>query len=679
MPLSQEVPFAGYTVLHRLGGGDRGEVYLARHPRLPRLEALKVLRADLSGDVGFEQRFNREADRASGLWHPHIVAVHDRGKFDGQLWIAMDYVNGPDLGALLADRAGAGLSVAELLAAVSGAAEALDHAHHRGLLHRDVKPTNIMISRPDDGSAPRVLLSDFGIARPAADDTDLTQTTDLQSATTTQMGVSVDYSAPEQLRGAPIDGRADQYALAATAYHLLTGSRPFPHPHPVAVINAHLTAPPPRPGALRPQWAATDAVFARALAKDPAQRFPRCADFAAALAGALSPPTNASPADPTMAASPPPPYLVTPHPGAPGPAEPSRAAPWHHHFTPPPPGSAGKPRRRKRVVIAVVSAVIAVTVLAVGGIFAAHTFSGPDAAQRAAQDREAARLSGQHYLEALATGDARSVLSLSAQQPTTPQLLTDKALSTQLSATPITAIAVTTDSAQDPNAAPDTQRLTLSAKFGPTPSQTVITAHHQGGGWKLDTTTVAVTINSPPDADAAMKALTVSGVAVDGANRISVFPGTPQVASSNRYIDITAATTPLLLEALTNTTSPPSITPVIVLNDAGRQASLDALDRRLHFCFAGVAAPEGCCPPGGCALTTTGVDIDSQKLITLESTQDVNYQLDPKMMKVHLTGTLNYHGEGTLHGQTVPLRSSFKVDSTIDLTTQPPVYVPRPR
>lgn len=167
MPLNENDEFAGYTVLRRLGAGAMGEVYLARHPRLPRLEALKVLRADLSGDVGFEQRFNREADQGSGLWHPHVVGVHDRGKFDGRLWIAMDYVNGPDLGAVLAERGATGLSTAEVMAAVSAAAEALDYAHHRGLLHRDVKPQNIMISRPEDGSAPRVLLNDFGIARPA--------------------------------------------------------------------------------------------------------------------------------------------------------------------------------------------------------------------------------------------------------------------------------------------------------------------------------------------------------------------------------------------------------------------------------------------------------------------------------------------------------------------------------
>ncbi|MBZ4612456.1 serine/threonine-protein kinase [Mycobacterium avium] len=682
MPLSENDQFAGYTVLRRLGGGAMGEVYLARHPRLPRLEALKVLRTELSGDPGFEQRFNREADRASALWHPHIVGVHDRGKFDGQLWIAMDYVDGPDLGTVLTQRGGTGLSTGEVVAAVTAAAEALDHAHQRGLLHRDVKPQNIMISRPEDGSAPRILLSDFGIARPAADDADLTQITPSHTDTTAKMGGAYDYTAPEQLRGEDLDGRADQYALAATAYHLLTGTTPFPHGNPVAIIKAHLTASPPRPSATRPELAATDPVFARALAKDPALRFDRCSDFAAALGSALQLPAAPSPppADPTMAAP-----AASPHPTAwapltappsspPGPHPPAPPA----HFPPgPPPWQASKPPRTRKRAIILAAAVAAVAVLAAGGIFAAHQFSGPDANQRAAQDREAARLSGQHYLEALASGDAHTVLALSAQPPATPQLLTDKALSAQLSATPITDIVVTNTAGQDPQASPDNQQLTLSAKFGPTPSQTAITAHRQDGQWKLETTTVSVTITAPPDADAAMKTLTVSGVEVNGRNPISVFPGTPQVGSSNRYIDITAPPTPLLLEALGQRISSPTITPSIALNDAGRKASLDALDHRLHYCFAGAAPPEGCCPPGGCKRSQSAADPDTENLIALDSSQDMNYQLDPERMRVHLTGTLNYRAEAKSRGQTIPVTSSFTVDSNIDLTTEPPVYIPR--
>ena len=115
MPLSEGAAFAGYTVVRLLGTGEMAEVYLVRHPRLPRLEALKVLRADLSGDRNFQQRFISEADRASGLWHPHIVGVHDRGEFNGQLWIAMDYVDGPNLREVLS-RHPSGLTPAEVLA-----------------------------------------------------------------------------------------------------------------------------------------------------------------------------------------------------------------------------------------------------------------------------------------------------------------------------------------------------------------------------------------------------------------------------------------------------------------------------------------------------------------------------------------------------------------------------------
>jgi serine/threonine protein kinase len=666
MPLSEGAQFAGYTIVRLLGSGEMGEVYLARHPRLPRFEALKILRADLSADPDFKRRFNQEADQASGLWHPHIVGVHDRGEYDGRLWIAMDYVNGPNLAAVLAERRQGGLATKEVVEVVSAVASALDHAHHLGLLHRDVKPENIMISRPNDGSTPRILLSDFGIARPTADDADATQA--VTDTTTTKItSHSLNYSAPEQLRGAPIDGRTDQYALAATAYQLLTGERPFSHASPIAVINAQLTAAPPRPGATRPELSGTDVAFARALAKDPVQRFGRCGEFAAALGAALQH---------KPAAAPPPP----PQPGAPPQAHRGPVAPPSGYPGSPPPQwqSAPPKRRRKSVVIGLVSALIAVAVLAAAGVFAVHKFSGPDPAQLAAQDRDAARLAGQHYLEALATGDARTVLSLSAKQPATPQLLTDKTLNAQLSATPLTNISVTNDASQNPDAPSDTQHLTLSARFGPTPSQTAISAQKKDGQWKLDTTTIAVTITPPPNADAAIKALTVSGASVNGATTISVFPGTPQVSSANRYIDISADTTPLLLEALTNTAHPPTITPVIALNDVGRQASLDALDRRLLYCFAGVQPPEGCCPPGGCPITqNTGVDPDSQKLVKLQSTQNMNYQLDPKTLRVHITGTLNYTAEGRMNSQTVPLRSTYTVDSQINLAAEPPVYVPR--
>jgi serine/threonine-protein kinase len=274
MPLAQGTSFAGYTILGLLGSGGMGEVYLAQHPRLPRRDALKVLPKTATADDQFRERFQREAEVAAALYHPHIVAVHDRGEFDGQLWIAMDYVDGTNAAKLVRDKFPAGMPVGEALAIVTAIAGALDYAHQRGLLHRDVKPANILITNPEDGEQ-RILLADFGIARYLGDPSGLT-------ATNLTLG-TVAYAAPEQLMGSAVDGRADQYALAATAFHLLTGAPPFRDANPVAVIGQHLTATPPKLSDRRPELARLDDVVATALAKDPNDRFGRCRDFADAL------------------------------------------------------------------------------------------------------------------------------------------------------------------------------------------------------------------------------------------------------------------------------------------------------------------------------------------------------------------------------------------------------------
>jgi serine/threonine protein kinase, bacterial len=265
---------AGYTILRVLGSGGMAEVYLAQHPRLPRRDALKVLSEAVTADSNFRERFQREADLAGALWHPNIVAVHDRGEFDGHLWIAMDYVDGTDAAQLARKRYPTGMPVQDVCDIVAAVAAALDYAHSRGLLHRDVKPANILLADPEDGKR-RIMLADFGIARPLADVSGLT-------ATNFTMG-TLTYAAPEQLMGADIDGRADQYALAATAFHLLAGAPPYEHSNPVAVISRHLTAPLPKLSDRRPELANLDEVFAQALAKDPADRFERCSDLAAAL------------------------------------------------------------------------------------------------------------------------------------------------------------------------------------------------------------------------------------------------------------------------------------------------------------------------------------------------------------------------------------------------------------
>jgi serine/threonine-protein kinase len=168
MPLVSGASFAGYTILRLLGSGGMGEVYLAQHPRLPRRDAVKILPQAMTADSEFRERFHREADLAATLWHPHIVGVHDRGEFDGQLWIAMDYVEGADAGQLMKDQHPAGMPVHDVCAIVTAVAGALDYAHQRGLLHRDVKPANILLAEPEDDER-RILLADFGIARQFAD------------------------------------------------------------------------------------------------------------------------------------------------------------------------------------------------------------------------------------------------------------------------------------------------------------------------------------------------------------------------------------------------------------------------------------------------------------------------------------------------------------------------------
>ena len=202
-----------------------------------------MLRADVSADSEFLERFNREADLAAKLWHPHIVEIHDRGECEGRLWISMDYVDGTDAARMLRDHYPAGMPATDAIRIVSAVAEALDYAHARGLLHRDVKPANILLAELEDGER-RILLSDFGVARDVED---------ISGLTSTNMTVgTVAYAAPEQLMGLPIDGRADQYSLAATAYHLLTGSTLFPSSNPAMVIGRHLNAPPPTLAERRP-------------------------------------------------------------------------------------------------------------------------------------------------------------------------------------------------------------------------------------------------------------------------------------------------------------------------------------------------------------------------------------------------------------------------------------------
>ncbi|MET9214390.1 MULTISPECIES: serine/threonine-protein kinase [unclassified Nocardia] len=276
--------FAGYVIERVLGSGGMGTVYAARHPRLPRLDAIKVLSEAHSGAPEFRSRFIREAELAARIDHPNVVAVHDRGLVDGMLWIAMQYVAGTDAAAVLR----AGVPRPEYaLHIVTEAAAGLDAAHRAGLLHRDVKPANLMLeARP--GEPDRILVADFGIAKSGADSTALTEPGAFLA--------TLAYAAPELIRLDAVDRRADLYSLGCTLFELLTGRKPFPRDTVAAVINAHLTEPPPRPTQVNPHLPrAIDAVIARAMAKNPDDRYSSCGALAAAAAaafGAPVPPTT---------------------------------------------------------------------------------------------------------------------------------------------------------------------------------------------------------------------------------------------------------------------------------------------------------------------------------------------------------------------------------------------------
>ncbi|WP_308017167.1 serine/threonine-protein kinase [Nocardia rosealba] len=265
---------AGYAIERQLGRGGMGTVYLARHPRLPRSVALKLLDEQMFGDEEARARFAREADLAARLDHPNIVGVFDRGVEGRRPWIAMQYVHGTDAAAVGVFEPFRAMRV------VSEVAAALDFAHSHGVLHRDIKPANILLGAPLPGQPERVVLADFGIARLHIDKNPLTQTGSFTA--------TLAYAAPEQLAALPLDPRCDQYSLACTFFALLTGRSPFEATNPVAVIQAHMSAATPSIVGVRPELPSQlDAVLARATAKRPADRFDSCGEFASAVSQAF--------------------------------------------------------------------------------------------------------------------------------------------------------------------------------------------------------------------------------------------------------------------------------------------------------------------------------------------------------------------------------------------------------
>ncbi|KAF0967844.1 MULTISPECIES: serine/threonine-protein kinase [Gordonia] len=322
MPRNPGEHFAGYTIIRLIGRGGMGEIYLARHPHLPRNEALKVLPAELSRDPMYRQRFVKEAEHASSVVHPSIVTIFNSGEYDGHLWIAMEFIDGIDALKLLR-KTPQGLDPQTVIAIVRSVGAALDRAHATGLLHRDVKPANILLQGLDSPE-PRVLLADFGIAKSEQDVSHLT-------STNVFLG-TVAYAAPEQLLGDTVDGRADQYALAATVFELLTGRPPFQGSGTASIIAHHLQSMPPRLSSLRPGISpAADAVFSRALAKEPERRYRSCREFGVELERALTTPDppKLSKGPPLPApGSTPGPGIGAPYqrPGSHGPQQPPRAA-----------------------------------------------------------------------------------------------------------------------------------------------------------------------------------------------------------------------------------------------------------------------------------------------------------------------------------------------------------------
>ena len=272
MGIASGVEIGGYRVEELIGRGGMGEVYRAHDGRLDRNVALKILAPRYADDEGFRERLLRESRIAASLDHPNVVPVYDAGEADAGFYLAMRYVEGADLRAVLR-REGA-LAPARALEIVSQVAGALDAAHAKGLVHRDVKPSNVLIDERG-----HCYLADFGLTQSASD---------RGQATDGSLLGTLDYVAPEQIRGDEVAGRADVYALGCMLFECLTGEGPFRRPSEVATLFAHLEEDPPSASARHsPLPAAIDPVFARAMAKEPDERQSSCAELVADASAAL--------------------------------------------------------------------------------------------------------------------------------------------------------------------------------------------------------------------------------------------------------------------------------------------------------------------------------------------------------------------------------------------------------
>src|SRR3954470_3769421 len=321
--------FAGHRIDAVAGRGGMGVVYKATDLRLKRTVALKAIVPALSADPGFRRRFEQESEIAAGIRHPNVITIYAAGEFDDQLYITMEFIEGTDLLRLVRER---GALDAKWVADVVGqTAQALQAAHSRGLVHRDVKPANILIAQENGGT--QAYLTDFGLTKRTSSESALTQVG-------TFVG-TLDYIAPEQLQGKRVDARADIYALGCVLYQAVSGQVPYPRDSDPAKIFAHMSTPPPSLRETAP-WAppGLDAVISRALQKDPGARYVSAqhlgnAAVAAVAAGHVAQQTTqprSQPTPRTVAAPAPPPQPATSQAAAPPP--PARPA------APPPPPPA---------------------------------------------------------------------------------------------------------------------------------------------------------------------------------------------------------------------------------------------------------------------------------------------------------------------------------------------------
>ncbi|MEE6163761.1 MULTISPECIES: bifunctional serine/threonine-protein kinase/transporter substrate-binding domain-containing protein [unclassified Mycolicibacterium] len=274
----ETTPFGHYQLRKLIGRGGMGEVYEAFDTNTDRIVALKVLPAHLAQDASFQERFRKESHAAAGVNDPHVVPIHGFGEIDGRLYLDMRLIEGRNLGAILA-KAEQPVKPAFAVSVVEQVADALDAAHHAGLIHRDVKPSNILITDHDF-----VYLIDFGLARTAGE-------AGMTTAGNT-LG-TLAYMAPERFDSAgKTDPRSDIYALACVLYECLTGARPYPVDSLEQQIAGHMVQPVPRPSAIDPRLAAFDEVIAKGMAKKPAKRYQTAGELAAAARHALSVPVR---------------------------------------------------------------------------------------------------------------------------------------------------------------------------------------------------------------------------------------------------------------------------------------------------------------------------------------------------------------------------------------------------